>query len=210
MESPLTPEIVEELKKISKLNVEEQKRVLPNFLKKLTPEQIDYIRKQQGQEQGGCLFCSIVNGDVPVKKVYEDENYLAFLDIRPANPGHTLVIPKDHVQFSTQLGNANIFEIANKIANSIFEKMRMDTNIFVANGVNAGQRLDHLVVHVIPRGKDDGIAIGWHGKEVKEEDLNEIALKIKVEPLAEVTEVKKETTEERKEEEIEYDDFRIP
>ena len=205
MESPLTPGLVEELKKISQLNIEEQKKVLPSFLKKLTPEQIEYIKKQQGQEQGGCLFCSMINGDIPIKKIYEDDELLAFLDIRPANLGHALVISKEHIQFSTQLDETKIFDIANKIAKAIYENLKKDTNIFVANGVNAGQRLDHLAVHIIPRDKDDGVSIGWQGKEVKEEELNRLVLLLGIK-----AEKKEKPKVEEVVEEIYYDDMRIP
>ena len=205
MGSPLTPEIIEELKSISQLSVEEQKKVLPSFLKKLTPEQIEYNKNQQLEQQEECLFCSMVNGNIKIKKVYEDLDYLAFLDIKPANPGHTLVIPKEHIQFSTHLTNPKIFDIANRIADSIYKNLGKNTNIFVANGTDAGQRLNHLAVHVIPRDKGDGVTIGWQGKEVKEDELDKIASKIRIE-----IKEKEPEKEEKADEFIEYDDLRIP
>lgn len=204
MESPLTPEIVRELQEIAKLDHEEQKKILPEFLKKLTPEQIEYIKKQQGEQQGGCLFCSIVEGKIPVKKIYEDYEVLAFLDIHPANPGHVLVIPKKHVQFSTQLEDVRIFEVANNAAKVIYFKLVKDTNIFIANGNNAGQRLNHLVVHVIPRENDDKISFVWQGKEIDEKELDKLMMLLRFQPG-----VRKEIKVEDAEEML-YDDYRIP
>ena len=204
MESPLTPELVRELQEIAKLDHEEQKKVLPEFLKKLTPEQIEYIKKQQGEQQGGCLFCSMIEGKIPIKKIYEDFETLAFLDIHPANLGHVLVIPKQHVQFSTQLEDGRIFDVANNIAKVIYFKLVKDTNIFVANGSNAGQRLSHLVVHVIPREKEDNINLVWQGKEIQEGELDKLVSILRIEPK-----VRKEIKVEDAEESC-YDDYRIP
>ncbi len=204
MQSPLTPELVRELQEIAQLPHEEQKNALPEFLKKLTPEQIDYIKKQQGEQQEGCLFCSIAEGKISVKKIYEDHEVLAFLDIHPANLGHVLVIPKKHVQFSTQLEDARIFEVANNAAKVIYFKLVKDTNIFVANGNNAGQRLNHLAVHVIPRENDDKISFAWEGKEIDEKELDRLAMLLRFQPEAR-KEIKVEDAEE-----IFYDDYRIP
>jgi histidine triad (HIT) family protein len=64
-----------------------------------------------------CIFCKIVKGEIPAYKVYEDEKFLAFLDIRPLSPGHTLVIPKKHYRFVWDVLNAGeYFEVAKKIA----------------------------------------------------------------------------------------------
>ncbi len=66
---------------------------------------------------GDCLFCKIVNGEIPATKVYEDENYLAFLDINPESPGHTQVIPKAHYPWVWDVPNVGeYFEVVRKIA----------------------------------------------------------------------------------------------
>ncbi|WP_407175035.1 HIT family protein [Bradyrhizobium sp. STM 3562] len=67
-----------------------------------------------------CVFCKIVRGEVPSTRVYEDEDYLAFLDIRPQSPGHTLVIPKRHVRWVWDVPNAGAyFEVVWKIARAM-------------------------------------------------------------------------------------------
>jgi histidine triad (HIT) family protein len=64
-----------------------------------------------------CIFCKIVNGEIPAHKVYEDDDFFAFLDIHPQSPGHTQVIPKKHVRWVWDVENAGkYFEVAKKIA----------------------------------------------------------------------------------------------
>ncbi len=64
-----------------------------------------------------CIFCKIIKGDIPSVKVYEDENFLAFLDIRPLGPGHTQIIPKKHYRYVWDVPNAGeYFEVVRKIA----------------------------------------------------------------------------------------------
>ncbi len=67
-----------------------------------------------------CIFCKIAKGEMPAEKVYEDENFLAFLDIKPLSPGHTLVIPKEHFRWVWNVPNAGkFFNVAKKIALAI-------------------------------------------------------------------------------------------
>src|SRR3989344_1601038 len=84
----------------SKLKEEEQKKVLPEFLKKLSPEQIEYLKQQQAPQ---CPFCLIAENKIKSKKIYEDNDIIAVLDINPANPGHTIVFPKTHYQILAQI-----------------------------------------------------------------------------------------------------------
>ena len=101
-----------------------------------------------------CLFCKIINGDIPCDKVYEDEKVLAFNDIDPQAPIHFLVIPKEHIKSSAQITPdnssivAHIFEVVAKIAaeNGIAEKgFRVVTNC----GEDGGQTVEHLHFHVL-------------------------------------------------------------
>ena len=110
-----------------------------------------------------CIFCEIVRGELPSFKVYEDERTLAFLDIRPVNIGHTLVIPKAH--------SHNIFDIApedwtavagtaRKVAIAIEKAVGCDgINLAMNNREHAGQVVFHPHVHLIPRLKGDGIKL---------------------------------------------------
>lgn len=105
-----------------------------------------------------CLFCSIVSGDVPSRKVYEDEHALAFLDISPWHEGHTLVIPKRHVDDVT--GDAEVLaEIApaiSSVSKLLVERLDADgLNVLSSAGPVAGQEVFHLHFHLVPRYGDN-------------------------------------------------------
>lgn len=133
----------------------------------------------------GCIFCKIVNGEIPGAKVFENEHVVAFLDISQVTKGHTLVIPKVHKENIYDLTPdiaRNVFEVVPKIANSIkkqFEPVGM--NILNNNGEKAGQSVFHYHIHLIPRyGKGDGFGAVWktHTEEYTPEDLKQIASSI--------------------------------
>src|SRR3989344_8531923 len=179
--NPLTEEQLKELNEIVSLPPEKQKERLGPFLKSLNPEQIEFLRKQQAQGQE-CLFCSIIDKKIDSYVIYEDDYVIAVLDINPANKGHVLVMPKEHIAFSTQMEDVGkLFNAANKIAGKVYDVFKTGCNIFVANGAEAGQRLNHLVVHVIPRFQNDRINFIWQGKKLEEKELKEIANKMKIE-----------------------------
>ena len=108
----------------------------------------------QAKSTEACVFCRIVRGEVPASVVYEDEGVLAFLDIRPANEGHTLVIPKRHYAHIWELPDdevARIFIAAKKIAEALREALgAAGIRIVQLNGRAAGQEIFHLHIHVIP------------------------------------------------------------
>ena len=98
---------------------------------------------------GECIFCKIVNGEIPAKKVYEDETHLAFLDIRPASKGHTLVIPKQH--YATFLDipeeeNKELFALVQKLGG----KLKAALNAQLIFLVVMGEEVPHTHVHLIP------------------------------------------------------------
>jgi len=130
-----------------------------------------------------CLICQIVANKVPSHKVYEDDLTLAVLDVNGANPGHCFVIPKNHYPIIEQVPDqelANLFSVANKISSSIFENLKAQgTNIFVANGIPAGQTVAHFVINVIPRKENDGINLQWKPKQLTEEEMSTVELKLK-------------------------------
>lgn len=130
-----------------------------------------------------CLICKIVANQVPSYKIYEDDLILAVLDVNGANPGHCFVIPKNHYPIIEQVPDtelANLFGIANKISSAIFENLKAQgTNIFVANGIPAGQTVAHFLINVIPRKENDGINLQWKPKQLTEEEMSTIELKLK-------------------------------
>lgn len=130
-----------------------------------------------------CVFCRIVRGELPSFNIYENEHVLAFLDIHPTSPGHTLVIPKRHA--------ANIFEISENdwasvsgavhmLAGKIESAVGADgVNIMMSNREHAGQTVYHAHVHLIPRFKGDGLK-HWPQKTYKEGEAESVQEKIRV------------------------------
>ncbi|WP_409294811.1 HIT family protein [Peribacillus sp. SCS-26] len=129
-----------------------------------------------------CIFCSIIKGDIPASKVYENEHVLAFLDISQVTKGHTLVIPKVHQENVYELTSdtaKHVFEAVPEIARAIQEEFKpVGMNILNNNGEKAGQSVFHYHMHLIPRyGSGDGFGAVWetHTSEYKPDDLKEIA-----------------------------------
>ncbi|MDD4358339.1 MAG: HIT family protein [Candidatus Pacebacteria bacterium] len=126
-------------------------------------------------KQENCVFCKIINKELPCYKVYEDDLVLAFLSIGPASLGHTLVIPKEHYE--------NIFDIEEEALKRIAEvskkiAIQMKNNledvygitIFQSNGRTAEQEVMHYHMHVIPRRESDNFRINSCLKSIKLED----------------------------------------
>ncbi len=130
-----------------------------------------------------CLFCKIVSGEIPCYKVYEDENVLAFLDINPIAKAHTVVIPKIHAETLLDLPDEKIkplFLAIKKITQQIKDKLKPDGfNIGMNLGKKAGQEVDHLHIHVIPRWQDDkGRSIQSIVNKPPQEKLEDILLNL--------------------------------
>ncbi|MFD2681037.1 HIT family protein [Bacillus seohaeanensis] len=129
-----------------------------------------------------CIFCKIINGEIPSSKVYEDEHVFAFLDISQVTKGHTLLIPKVHKENVYELTPEiaqHIFSVTPKIANAIKEEFNpIGLNLLNNTGEEAGQSVFHFHLHFIPRyGKGDGFGAVWktHNDEYTPEDLQQIA-----------------------------------
>lgn len=129
-----------------------------------------------------CIFCKIIAGEISSVKIYEDHKILAFLDISPINSGHTLVIPKNHSENITEASEDDLVEVikaVKKLAPAVSKGVGADGfNLTVNNGEAAGQVVDHLHFHIIPRFKDDGHAL-WSGTAYPEGKAKEVAEKIK-------------------------------
>ncbi|MBD3215901.1 MAG: HIT domain-containing protein [Candidatus Lokiarchaeota archaeon] len=130
-----------------------------------------------------CIFCKIVNGQIPSKKVFESDKNIAFLDIRPISTGHTVVIPKKHYSTIETLPDeevANLFKVVKKVALLLHEKLEIDGyNIVQNNFKAAGQVVEHSHVHVIPRNKGDRkIELNVPKEGASEEELEKVLEKI--------------------------------
>ncbi len=131
-----------------------------------------------------CLFCKIANKKIPAEIIYEDDNALSFLDIHPISPGHAVVILKIHTE--------NILELNDELIKPLFKAVKKTTEILskalhpdgftigINQGKTAGQAIDHLHIHILPRFKNDGGgSIHTIVNNPPKETIKEIANKIK-------------------------------
>jgi len=129
-----------------------------------------------------CVFCKIIAGEIPCYKVYEDDKFLAFLDIYPVNPGHVLVIPKEHHDNIFTLPDelaSKYFVVVKKIAEIVKNTMNADgINIGMNNLSAAGQVVFHSHIHIIPRFSGDGLN-HWGNRDINESEMSLIADKMK-------------------------------
>jgi histidine triad (HIT) family protein len=131
----------------------------------------------------GCVFCKVVAGEIPATKVYEDDAVLAFLDIGPISDGHTLVIPKKHCakvhECDPKVLSALVARLG-KIAKAVVEAMDADGyNVLANNGAAAGQVVEHLHFHIIPRKIGDGVLAQWPSYKYPKGRMEEIAARIR-------------------------------
>lgn len=129
-----------------------------------------------------CLFCRIVSGEVPATIVYEDENAIAFLDHRPLFPGHTLLVPREHVETLVDLPQQLVgpfFEATQLLARGVESAMDAE-GTFVAMNNRVSQSVPHLHVHIVPRRKKDGLkGFFWPRTKYKDqEEMKVVQLKI--------------------------------
>ncbi|HFC36227.1 MAG TPA: HIT domain-containing protein [Candidatus Moranbacteria bacterium] len=128
-----------------------------------------------------CIFCKIVSGEIPSYKVYEDDKFMAFLDVRPLNLGHTLVIPKKHYRWVWDVPNiGEYYEVVRKIVLAM--KKALETDYIVS--LVFGEEVEHAHIWLVPRYPQDG-----HGgaiklenvKDIKKEEMEMVAEKIRKE-----------------------------
>ena len=129
-----------------------------------------------------CLFCRIVSGELPATIVYEDNNSVAFLDHRPLFPGHTLLVPREHVETLGDLPSRMVgpyFEAAQFLSRVVESAMDAE-GTFVAMNNRVSQSVPHLHVHVVPRRKKDGLkGFFWPRTKYKsDEEMEEVKQKI--------------------------------
>jgi histidine triad (HIT) family protein len=130
-----------------------------------------------------CLFCRIVSGELPATIVYEDDNSVAFLDHRPLFHGHTLLVPREHVETLDELSPKIVgpyFQAAQLLSRAVESGMEAE-GTFVAMNNRVSQSVPHLHVHVVPRRKKDGLkGFFWPRTKYKgDEEMEDAKKKIK-------------------------------
>ena len=124
-----------------------------------------------------CVFCKIVKGEIPCYKIYEDKNYIAFLDIANDVEGHTLVVPKKHVKDMNECDEKlflGTMAVAKKIAGHYIDLGYDSTNLYIV-----GEDVKHLHVHVLPRRVNDGVKVKFECKKL-DRDLAALAEKLRL------------------------------
>ena len=119
------------------------------------------------------VFTRIINRELPAQILYEDERFIAILDINPVNHGHALVITKDEVPDFDSLNPellGPLFETVQRVARGVVRGTRAEGfNIMTSNGSAAGQEIRHLHIHIIPRFEGDGFT-HWKSTTYSDED----------------------------------------
>ena len=131
-----------------------------------------------------CVFCKIVAGEIPSFTLFEDDATLAFMDINPANEGHALVIPKEHAVDLYAISDetlARTVVTAKMVARAAARTLNPDgLNLVQCNGRAAAQSVMHFHVHVLPRVKDDRLAMNWGLKLGDIDAIGRMAERIRV------------------------------
>lgn len=155
----------------------EQAQQMQENLKNMSPEELKEFQKKQ------CIFCQIISGKVASKKVYSDDKCTAILDINPANPGHIVLLPNEHYGIMPLVPSedlAHLFKIAKSLAHTSLKALEAQgTNIFVANGVAAGQKAQHFMLHIIPRKEGDNVNINIPEKTISKDDVKKVIDRLK-------------------------------
>jgi histidine triad (HIT) family protein len=159
----------EEIKSyISSLNNEQLEEFL--IKNKLIKPQNDSKEEKTLKGETDCIFCNISQKKIPSFILYEDKDYLATLEIKPFSIGHTLLIPKKHIEKSKSL-QVKAFRTANTIAKKIIKKLGAESY-----QVNSSEDLGHAIINIIPTYKDEKIS--YERKPASKEELQNLAIKI--------------------------------
>lgn len=130
-----------------------------------------------------CIFCKIINGELPSKTVYEDDSFKAIMDIMPSAMGHVIVVAKNHAEDIFEMSEEDLSKamiVARKVARAVKDATGCDgVNLLQNNGVAAGQTVFHFHIHIVPRFDNDTIRIKWDTLSPQMEEISIMAEKIR-------------------------------
>jgi histidine triad (HIT) family protein len=171
---------------------QESQEELMERVKKMSPEELLEFQKSR------CIFCQIITGKIQSKKIYEDSKVCGILDINPANPGHILLMPKEHYSIMPQVPRdvlEHLFIVSKRLGQISLQALgAKGTNIIVQNGIAAGQKAQHFMIHIIPRKENDGLPLALEKKTISDNDYNTIMERLK-KKIGEYLEIKEEPKE---------------
>ena len=124
-----------------------------------------------------CVFCAVVSGEAPAIRIYEDDDYLAILDIRPFTRGHTLVIPKEPAETLDKLSDdsaAALGRVLPRICRAVIAATGVSQyNVLENNGAGAHQAVLHVHFHIIPKpNADEGLGLVWPARSLDPKDAS--------------------------------------
>ncbi|MDD3999299.1 MAG: HIT family protein [Bacilli bacterium] len=129
-----------------------------------------------------CVFCKIANGEIPSYRVYEDQDFLAFLDLSQATIGHTLVIPKKHYDNIFDLNHeeaGKLMQVAVKVSQKLQSSLQIKSlNLLNNSGALAGQTVNHFHVHLIPRYENDNLIMKFPQNQLSKEEFEDLLNKV--------------------------------
>jgi len=135
----------------------------------------------QPEKPQQCPYCLIGQGKIPALSVYDDSDFMAVLEIKPAVPGHIILFPKSHIDTISNFPDdkrEKLFHILNLLTNAL-EKISGSSTIHIDSGKDANLMFDHLIINIIPRYPNDNIKFAWIPKPVMEDEMKKIQQAIK-------------------------------
>jgi histidine triad (HIT) family protein len=135
-----------------------------------------------------CVFCAIVSGEAPATFLYQDDLVVAFMDIRPVQPGHALVVPRAHAKLIHEVDTAILARLW-PVATDLNRALRASdlgaeaVSVYIADGEAAGQEVAHMHLHLIPRRPHDGFGFRFppgYGRQPGRDELETIAGRIRL------------------------------
>lgn len=140
------------------------------------------ISKGENAMKNDCLFCAIIDGEIPSYKIYDDGDFYVMLDRFPKCLGHVLILPKRHAEHIFSLNEkeaAGLFPLAQKIAASMKKTLDFPgLNLIQNNGPAAGQEVNHFHLHLIPRYDGDDMAVQYKSQDPSENEFDEMTEKL--------------------------------
>jgi histidine triad (HIT) family protein len=153
-----------------------EKEITEDDLKNMSAEEIAELQKQN------CIFCKIANKEIPAKIIHEDDDVICILDINPASEGHILVYPKKHYMIMPHIPDdvlSKIFKNVKLMSHTLLKSLQCKgTTVFVANGVAAGQKAPHVLIHVFPRRENDDL-VKLPTYEMSNEQIEKLKIELK-------------------------------
>jgi len=153
-----------------------EKEITEDDLKNMSAEEIAELQRQN------CIFCKIANKEIPAKIIHEDEDVICILDINPASEGHILVYPKKHYMIMPHIPDdvlSKVFKNVKLMSHTLLKSLQCKgTTVFVANGVAAGQKAPHVLIHVFPRRENDDL-VKLPNYEMSDEQIEKLKSELK-------------------------------